>query len=61
MKAHIKIDEKIDCCRDCPFMCVITGETKKTQMLCAWENEEVEDLDIIPSWCPFLEKEEEEG
>jgi len=57
MKAHIKIDEKIDKCRDCPFfydmaICNVTGRS-------IYDDEDG-DFDTIPSWCPFLVKEEKE-
>jgi len=61
MKAHIKIDEKVDCCRGCPFkvkMNIVTGNTKEAHVFCSWEGKDIIYLDEIPSWCPFLEKEE---
>ena len=63
MKAHIKIDEKVDCCRGCPFKVkinIVTGNTKEAHVFCSWEGKDIIYLDEIPSWCPFLVKEEKE-
>jgi len=58
-KAHIKIDKVIDKCLECN--CFFSSHPIFPFIyICEKENRQIEDENTIPSWCPFLIKEEEE-
>ncbi len=59
MKAHIKIDKEILGCIACPFYVEIMKPGASIFSLCL-KVERVITEDTIPSWCPFLVKEEKE-
>jgi len=60
-EAHIKLDKTVKDCRDCPFYHERWDMGLEEYMpMCTYTKKFIDMFEYIPSWCPFLVKEEKE-